>query len=157
MSGSVRVDVARSSRLRAPSGRSLANWASAALGPRIGAVELAVRLVGPAESRRLNRDYRGKDKPTNVLSFPAGVATAVKPRPLGDIVICPVVLRREAREQGKAERAHWAHLMIHGVLHLVGYDHERGEAERRRMERREVTVLRRLGFDNPYVQRTARV
>lgn len=145
----VSVDLARPSRMRAPSSRVLGTWARAALGPRVGAVELAVRLVPPAEIRRLNRHYRGKDAPTNVLSFPASVNAAVRPRPLGDVVICPAVLRREAREQGKPLRAHWAHLMVHGVLHLVGYDHE-GDADARRMERREVAVLRRLGFDNPY-------
>jgi probable rRNA maturation factor len=149
----VQVDVERGSRLRAPSGRALRDWASAALGPRTGSVELAVRLVGAAESRRLNRHYRGKDRPTNVLSFPAAVRGVVQPRPLGDIVICPAVLRREAREQGKRERAHWAHLMVHGVLHLVGYDHE-DDSDARRMERREVAVLRRLGFDNPYAVRS---
>lgn len=151
----VSVDVARRSRLRGPSSRALRDWAAAALGPRRGPVEVAVRLVGPAESRRLNRHYRGKDKPTNVLSFPAGVDAPVQPRPLGDIVICPAVLRREAREQGKPERAHWAHLVVHGVLHLVGYDHEH-DADARRMERREVAVLRRLGFANPYVPRNTR-
>jgi probable rRNA maturation factor len=135
--------------MRAPSGRSLTTWAAAALGPRAGAVELAVRLVPPSESRRLNRDYRGKDAPTNVLSFPSTIAGAVRPRPLGDVVICPAVLRREAREQGKAERAHWAHLMVHGVLHLAGYDHE-DDSDARRMERREIAVLRELGFPNPY-------
>lgn len=145
----VQVDLARPARMRAPSGRSLGRWARAALGPRIGAVELAVRLVPPAESRRLNRRYRGKDKPTNVLSFPATVSGEVRPRPLGDVVICPAVLRREAREQGKTVRAHWAHLLVHGVLHLVGYDHE-ADDEARRMERREIAVLRRLGFANPY-------
>ena len=145
----VHVDLARPSRMRAPSGRSLSTWARAALGARRGAVELAVRLVPPAESRRLNRHYRGKDAPTNVLSFPASVDPAVRPRPLGDVVICPAVLKREAREQGKSERAHWAHLLVHGVLHLVGYDHE-ADGDAQRMERREIAVLRRLGFANPY-------
>ena len=145
----VSVDLARPSRMRAPSTRSLGTWARAALGPRAGTVELAVRLVAPTEIRRLNRDYRGKDKPTNVLSFPSTVRGDVQPRPLGDVVICPAVLRREAREQGKTLRAHWAHLTVHGVLHLVGYDHE-DDADARRMERRVIAVLRRLGFDNPY-------
>jgi probable rRNA maturation factor len=143
------VDLARASRMRAPSPRSLGQWARAALGSRVGPVELAVRLVAPAEIRRLNRHYRGKDAPTNVLSFPSTVPADVRPRPLGDVVICPAVLRREAREQGKTLRAHWAHLTVHGVLHLVGYDHE-DEGDARRMERREIAVLRRLGFDNPY-------
>jgi len=145
----VSVDLARSSRMRAPSPRALGTWARAALGPRVGTVELAVRLVPPGEIRRLNRDYRGKDTPTNVLSFPVPVQNDVRPRPLGDVVICPAVLRKEAREQGKTLRAHWAHLTVHGVLHLVGYDHE-DDDDARRMERREIAVLRRLGFPNPY-------
>jgi len=145
----VSVDLEGARRIRAPSRRALGEWARAALGPRIGAAELAVRLVAPAEIRRLNRHYRGKDKPTNVLSFPSTVPADVHPRPLGDVVICPAVLKQEAREQGKPLRAHWAHLLVHGVLHLVGYDHE-DDADARRMERREIAVLRRLGFDNPY-------
>jgi len=86
-----------------------------------------------------------------VLSFPAAAdaRAPAAPQPLGDLVICPAVLRAEAREQGKSVRAHWAHLVVHGALHLVGYDHEhRNDAER--MERREIAVLRRLGFANPY-------
>ena len=155
MSAALHIDVTRAGRSAGPSRRSLEGWALAALGRRTGAHEVALRLVGPAESRRLNRHYRGKDKPTNVLSFPARIAPAVTPRPLGDLVICPQVLKREAREQGKAERAHWAHLVVHGVLHLLGYDHE-DDGDARRMERREVTVLRRLGFANPYVLRATR-
>jgi probable rRNA maturation factor len=126
---------------------------------------LGVRVVGPSESRRLNARYRGRDKATNVLSFPAaglpvgrsktpqapldGGASANPIIPLGDLVICPDVLRAEAREQHKSLRAHWAHLVVHGALHLVGYDHE-DPADANRMERREVSVLRRLGFPNPY-------
>ena len=110
--------------------------------------ELGVRVVGSAESRRLNVRYRGKDKPTNVLSFPPAPLPGGS-RLLGDLVICAQVVRSEAREQRKSLEAHWAHLVVHGALHLVGYDHER-EAEAKRMERREVAVLRRLGFSNPY-------
>jgi probable rRNA maturation factor len=110
-------------------------------------------VVGPAESRRLNAQFRGRDKPTNVLSFPVAElpapAAADEPRPLGDLVICPQVLRAEAREQKKSLRAHWAHLVVHGSLHLIGYDHER-DTDADRMERREIAVLRRLGFPNPY-------
>jgi probable rRNA maturation factor len=106
--------------------------------------------VGPAESRRLNAQYRGRDKPTNVLSFPvADLPVTGEPRPLGDLVICPQVLRTEAREQKKSLREHWAHLVVHGSLHLIGYDHER-DTDADRMERREIAVLRRLGFANPY-------
>jgi probable rRNA maturation factor len=120
--------------------------------------EIGVSVVSPAESRRLNARFRGRDKPTNVLSFPVAPLTAapsralpsrVEPCPLGDLVICPQVLRTEARDQKKSLRAHWAHLVVHGSLHLIGYDHEH-DADAERMERREITVLRRLGFANPY-------
>jgi len=132
-----------------PSQRLLRRWAGAALGVRGFGREMALQTVGPARMRSLNRRYRGKDKPTNVLAFPATFAPGAHPLPLGDVVICPTVLRREAREQGKPERAHWAHLVVHGALHLAGYDHER-EADAQRMERREIAVLRSLGFPNPY-------
>ena len=99
--------------------------------------------------RALNRQFRGKDKPTNVLAFPAIGAQGAVPQPLGDVVICPAVLRREAHEQGKTLQAHWAHLVVHGALHLAGFDHEL-ERDAQRMERREIAVLRSLGFDNPY-------
>ena len=110
-----------------PSPRLLRRWASAALGARGAGRELALSTVGATRMRTLNRRYRGKDKPTNVLLFPPSrtrLSRGADPRPLGDVVICPAVLRREAREQGKAERAHWAHLVVHGTLHLAGYDHE---------------------------------
>ena len=145
----LRVDVGRRTQAKAPSAKSIAGWAAAALGARAADAEIAVQIVTPAAIRRLNRDYRGKDTPTNVLSFPSTAPAGVVPRPLGDIVICPAVLAREAREQGKPERAHWAHLVIHGTLHLVGYDHE-VEADAVRMERKEIAVLRRLGIPNPY-------
>jgi probable rRNA maturation factor len=127
----------------------MARWAVAALGGRGTGCEMALQVVSAPRMRLLNRRYRGKDKPTNVLSFPATPAPDVKPRPLGDVLICPAVLRREARAQGKSEQAHWAHLVVHGTLHLVGYDHERAD-DAVRMERREIAVLRRLGFANPY-------
>jgi probable rRNA maturation factor len=165
------VEVQRRVRTWAPPRADIAAWASTALGRKATGRELGVRVVGPTESRRLNARYRGRDKPTNVLSFPAAelpVGPSKKPqtafdggasargapansvvRPLGDLVICPDVLRAEAREQHKSLRAHWAHLVVHGALHLVGYDHE-DPADANRMERREVSVLRRLGFPNPY-------
>jgi probable rRNA maturation factor len=132
-----------------PSPRLMARWAHAALGARGAGCEMALQVVSASRMRMLNRRYRGKDKPTNVLSFPALPAPGVRPRPLGDVLICPAVLRREARTQGKSERAHWAHLVVHGTLHLVGYDHE-GDFDAARMERREVAILKRLGFANPY-------
>jgi probable rRNA maturation factor len=148
----LQVEVQRRVKAWAPRARDIAAWAGAAIGRRAAGGELGVRVVGSAESRRLNSRYRGKDKPTNVLSFPAarspGRVSGVPPV-LGDLVICAQVVRSEAREQGKLLQAHWAHLVVHGALHLIGYDHER-EAEAKRMERREVAVLRRLGFANPY-------
>jgi probable rRNA maturation factor len=150
----LRVDVGRRTRVRVPGRKSLATWAQAALGTRAAGKELAVQVVSAGESRRLNHQYRGKDKPTNVLSFPAMAPAGVTPQPLGDLVICPVVLKREAKQQGKSERAHWAHLVVHGTLHLVGYDHEQ-DRDAQRMERREIAVLRKLGFPNPYLVASA--
>jgi len=128
-------------------------WASTALGRRAVGREIGVSVVGPAESRRLNARYRGRDKPTNVLSFPVpelpSAKAAGEPRRLGGLGICPRGLRTEAREQKKTLRAHWAHLVVHGSLHLIGYDHEHN-TDADRMERREIAVLRRLGFANPY-------
>jgi len=119
------------SRRGLPSAALLRRWA-----PDIGGI--TVRIVGAREARRLNRQFRGKDKATNVLTFATG-----------DIVLCDPVIRREAREQGKSLRAHYAHLVLHGVLHLQGYDHVKRQ-DARRMERREIRWLRRLGFANPY-------
>jgi probable rRNA maturation factor len=136
-------------RIKAPPARLMARWAEAALGPRGAGHEMAVQVVSPARMRVLNRRYRGKDCPTNVLAFPAQATKRVRPKPLGDVVVCAAVLRREARVQGKREIAHWAHLVVHGTLHLAGYDHQ-NEFDAARMERREIAVLRRLGFGNPY-------
>jgi probable rRNA maturation factor len=144
------LQLRRAVRSWAPSRRELTRWASTALGARASGRELGVAVVGAAESRRLNARYRGRDSATNVLSFPAPAPVrAARPAPLGDLVICAPVLRSEARAQAKPLSAHWAHLVVHGALHLIGYDHER-DADARRMERREVAVLRRLGFPNPY-------
>jgi probable rRNA maturation factor len=129
--------------------------------------------VGAAESRRLNRTWRGKDKPTNVLSFPSmdvglgardsgkrpsALAPTSSLQPpaylLGDLAVCAPVVRREAREQGKPPHAHWAHMIVHGVLHLLGYDHE-DERDAQRMEALEVRILARMGIDNPYVDALA--
>jgi probable rRNA maturation factor len=153
MSGA-HLELRKAVRTWSPGRASIASWTNAALGRRASNREIGVRVVGRAESRRLNARYRGKDHATNVLSFPASPLPAapsasLEPQPLGDLVICPQVLRVEAREQGKSLRAHWAHLVVHGALHLIGYDHERA-ADAHRMERREIAVLRRLGFTNPY-------
>jgi len=116
-------------------------------------LEVSLRVVDEAESRELNRRYRGKDRPTNVLSFPAGGDGLSWPpgmeRPLGDIVICGPVVDREAREQGKERDAHWAHLLVHGTLHLLGYDHEEVAAAEE-MEALETRILAGGGVGDPY-------
>ncbi len=150
----IKVDVLKRAGMRSPSAATIGTWADAALGRLASGRELAVRIVGAAESRRLNAHYRGRDHATNVLSFPVS-AVALEPSgprvpatPLGDLVICSRVVAEEARRQGKSVRAHWAHLVVHGALHLVGYDHERPR-DARRMARREIAVLKRLGYANP--------
>ena len=114
-------------------------------------LEVSVRIVGEDESRQLNHDYRSKDRPTNVLSFPA--ATEGLPPdaslPVGDIVICGPVVEREAGEQGKRPADHWAHLLVHGTLHLLGFDHET-DADAELMESLETRILARLGVPDPY-------
>jgi probable rRNA maturation factor len=144
-----------------PSATALGRWARAAhraaldsrrrparsAGPSAG--RLCVRVVGPAESRRLNRSYRGRDKPTNVLSFPASTEECALGGSLGDLVICAAVVASEADRQGKERAAHWAHMVVHGVLHLHGHDHERPRAARA-MERLEVEILGGFGYQNPY-------
>ena len=123
-------------------------WVCAALQGKADA-ELTVRLVDEAESRELNSKYRGKNTPTNVLSFPAGLPPGVDIPLLGDVVICAPLVNREAGEQRKPALAHWAHLVIHGVLHLLGHDHQE-EQEARLMESLEVDLLFSLGFPDPY-------
>jgi len=153
-----------------PAAARLRRWARAALAGKRGAV--TVRIVGAGESRALNRRYRGKDQPTNVLSFayvenphPTGGSAAGSPLSrkrerggraafgrelvLGDLVICAPVVNREAREQGKPAPAHWAHMVVHGVLHLLGHDHIR-EREARVMEGRERAILARMAIPDPY-------
>jgi probable rRNA maturation factor len=150
-SPALQVDIQKRVRAWTPRRADIASWASEALGRRAANAEISVRLVSRTEGRKLNARYRGKDYATNVLSFPASPhAASDEGKPLGDLVICPPVLRAEAHEQRKTLRAHWAHLVVHGALHLIGYDHER-DADARRMERREIAVLRRLGFTNPYL------
>jgi probable rRNA maturation factor len=115
---------------------------------------LCIRVVGSAQSRRLNRQFRGRDKPTNVLSFPASDLERELEGMLGDLVICAPVVDREAREQGKTRAAHWAHMVVHGVLHLHGFDHERPKSARV-MERLEVEILHGFGYQDPYRAVTA--
>jgi probable rRNA maturation factor len=156
-------------RAGVPHARSFTRWANAAFAGAAtrrsaAAAELTIRVVGAAESRRLNRTWRGKDKPTNVLSFGNGDiphflrgartrnghgGNEECPHFLGDLAICAPVVAREAREQGKQPAAHWAHMVVHGVLHLLGYDHENNR-DAERMEAREAKILAQLGMPNPY-------
>jgi probable rRNA maturation factor len=112
-------------------------------------VVLSVRVVGAARSLSLNARYRHKRRATNVLSFQGAGKSPDGHHYLGELVICAPVVAREAESQGKAVAAHWAHMMVHGVLHLLGFDHQR-TAEARKMSRREIQILDRLGFSNPY-------
>ena len=152
MSPRVRVTVQRATRARGlPSDRTLRQWTGAALrgaGHR-SAAEVVIRLVNAAEGRKLNRTWRHRDYATNVLAFPADLPKSLRSRLLGDLVICAPVVRREALQQGKPPAAHWAHLTVHGTLHLLGYDHET-QAQARKMETRERAVLAALGYPDPY-------
>jgi probable rRNA maturation factor len=132
-----------------PKPRLLRRWAGAALSRTAKPVVLSIRIVGKARSRSLNGRYRLKDKPTNVLSF-AGAGCAPDGRLfLGELVICAPVVASEARIQRKTLEAHWAHMTVHGVLHLLGFDHVR-RADAAKMEFRETQVLDGLGFSDPY-------
>lgn len=129
-------------------------WVKAALPESRSEAELTLRLVGEEEGARLNEMYRHKTGATNVLSFPFEAPPGVTLPLLGDIVICAPVVAREAREQGKASAAHWAHMTVHGVLHLLGYDHiEPAQAEE--MEATERAILAQLGFSDPYAEAPA--
>ncbi|BFM14890.1 rRNA maturation RNase YbeY [Maricurvus nonylphenolicus] len=131
-----------------PSQTDIERWALAALGTREES-ELSVRIVDNDESQALNHQYRGKDKPTNVLSFPAELPEGVDIPLLGDLVICAPVVEQEAQEQNKTLEAHWAHMVVHGTLHLLGYDHiEDNEAEE--MEALETELLTAMNYPPPY-------
>jgi probable rRNA maturation factor len=152
------VEVQRASRHAGiPSDDEFRSWIEAVFSAADEARAISVRIVDAAESQRLNRDYRDRDAPTNVLSFaadlPAEVLQSIRASgmapPLGDLVICAPLVQAEAAAQGKPLRNHWAHLTIHGVLHLLGHDHlEPGAAQA--MERREIELLAALGIPDPY-------
>lgn len=145
------LDVQPASQARGlPSEAQLRAWARAALIDLGGIHELTLRLVDAAESAALNARYRHKSGPTNVLSFPFQTPPGTVSRLLGDLVICAPVVEREAQEQGKPLPAHWAHMVIHGILHLRGYDHEI-ESEAQAMEVLETEILARLGYADPYL------
>ena len=133
-----------------PTAEQIEQWATAAVQPQSDEMEMTVRIVDEAESHALNLNYRGKDRPTNVLSFPFECPDEVELPLLGDLVICRQVVEREAQEQEKPLMAHWAHMVVHGSLHLLGYDHiEDDEAEE--MESLETQIMTGLGFADPYL------
>ena len=157
--GPIRLDVAVSyavPRTGLPAAVSFRKWVAAALDGRIREADLAIRIVGAKEGRALNRHYRGKDYATNVLSFPADIADGVKlPKGvvmplLGDIVLCAPVVAREAKEQKKPLAAHYAHMTVHGALHLLGWDHQDAR-EAECMEQLEREILAGLGIGDPYL------
>ncbi|NND47444.1 MAG: rRNA maturation RNase YbeY [Woeseiaceae bacterium] len=140
-----------------PSARQIRSWVTRAVagsGRKIAAnAEISVRLVDREEIRLLNRDYRQLDKTTNVLSFPAGEISGLPAEAaqlLGDVVVCAAVVRDEATTQGKSEDEHWAHMLVHGTLHLLGYDHETA-AEAAEMEALEASILAANGLTDPYL------
>ncbi|AQT59729.1 rRNA maturation RNase YbeY [Cellvibrio mixtus] len=138
-----------------PALAELERWVSAALqSQKLEDAEVSLYIVDEDESQELNNQYRGKDYPTNVLSFPADIPEEVGVPLLGDLVVCAPVVEREAREQGKTLAAHWAHMLVHGSLHLLGFDHiDDGEAEE--MEALETEIITGLGYPAPYQELTA--
>ncbi len=149
----VTIDVQREAPEDAPDDESLLRTAAEALSAagRDEDSEISLRIVDSDEMQALNARYRGKDKPTNVLSFPAELPEGVTVPLLGDIAICAAVVEREAKEQQKELKAHWDHMLVHGVLHLLGYDHE-DDDEAAEMEALETRVLADLGWPNPYLE-----
>ena len=150
----LRVDVQRACAAGGvPDAARVSRWAAAAASAAgQGDAEMSVRMVDGEEGASLNASYRGRGGATNVLSFPFEARERTEPPLLGDVVICAPVVLREAAEQGKSADAHFAHMVVHGVLHLLGHDHERDE-DARRMEGLEREVLASLGFADPYAER----
>ena len=131
-----------------PCDNDFQRWASAALLDNEN-TSVVIRLVDSDESRQLNRNYRGVDKPTNVLSFLFEAPAEIADNFLGDLIICAPVVEQEARHQNKPLHAHWAHMVVHGMLHLQGYDHQ-NDQQAEEMERLEGEILATLGFPDPY-------
>ncbi|MBU2898454.1 rRNA maturation RNase YbeY [Vibrio hepatarius] len=133
-----------------PSFEDIHLWLTSAVEKFQPQAEVTVRIVDEYESHQLNHEYRGKDKPTNVLSFPFEVPIEIEMDLLGDLIICKQVVEQEAEEQSKPLMAHWAHMVVHGSLHLLGYDHiEDKDAEE--MESLETEIMQSMGFDDPYI------
>lgn len=148
---SLQVDIIRDVDTQGlPDDEAFKRWAELAAEGRAKDAELCIRIVDAAESQRLNSEFRGIDKPTNVLSFPFEAPPGIPVNILGDLAICSEVMQREAKEQGKLEEHHWAHLVIHGVLHLLGFDHIKN-VDAEVMEALETKLLAHLGISDPYL------
>ncbi len=147
------IDVSVQRRCAAPdipAAAAMRRWVRAALPRGATRAALTLRITDEAEMRSLNRRWRGIDRPTNVLSFPLGASGAAAAlTPVGDVVLCAPLIRQEAVAAGKSPAAHWAHLIIHGILHVMGYDHAEDEAARA-MQEKETAILNSLGFPSPY-------
>lgn len=133
-----------------PDATQFQRWLQAAILPFQDEAEVTIRIVDEPESQQLNLQYRGKDKATNVLSFPFQCPPGIELPLLGDLVICAGVVRAEAAEQNKPLAAHWAHMVVHGCLHLLGFDHI-NDADAEQMEAEEIQILQQLGISNPYL------
>lgn len=134
-----------------PDQQQIQLWVDAALDHYGQDAEIVVRIVDEQESAELNEQYRHKSGPTNILSFPADLPEGIELDLLGDLVICAPVMEKEALEQNKILAHHWAHIIVHGVLHLLGYDHI-DEAQAELMENKEITILNKLHINNPYIE-----
>lgn len=148
------LQIATESEVGLPTSEQFENWLTLAVSPFQPDAEVTIRVVDSEESHELNHQYRGKDKPTNVLSFPFEMPPGVELDLLGDLVICKQVVEQEAQEQNKPVLAHWAHMVVHGSLHLLGYDHiEDQEAEE--MEALETQIMMDMGYSDPYASEKA--
>jgi probable rRNA maturation factor len=145
------LQIATENSLNLPSEAQFIQWVEKAVLPSQQEAELTIRIVDEAESHELNHQYRGKDKPTNVLSFPFEAPEGLEIPLLGDLVICKQIVEKEAKEQGKTDQAHWAHMVVHGCLHLLGYDHIQDD-EAEEMESLESEILQDMGFSDPYIE-----
>tara|TARA_B110000444_G_scaffold242427_1_gene259736 strand:+ start:214 stop:666 length:453 start_codon:yes stop_codon:yes gene_type:complete len=143
------LDIQNGSDHGGPLSDQIQQWVSASLYERDNDTEISIRIVDETEITHLNRLYRGHDKPTNVLSFPAELPNELGLPLLGDIVICASIVETEAKQQNKSEISHWAHMVVHGTLHLLGYDHIE-DSQAKEMENQEINILRKLGYTNPY-------
>ena len=144
------IEIQNASNIKSlPADNLVAGWAAQALDKQHKEAEITLRIVDEEEGLALNKEWRKKESATNVLSFPVGEILEQAPNLLGDIVICAPVVEREANDQGKDLDAHWAHLVIHGVLHLQGYRHETDE-QASIMDSRDIRILKNIGYANPY-------